>query len=104
MDGVYSAWATRDPEGFTDDQIATLKRQRANRRRKRTKNRRRAIGTFTIATANMSSPLCSIGRQTLQVGVMSGIPAPLSSVAGQSLCPLTTGGNNDFYSEFAARP
>src|SRR5215472_2212962 len=26
MDGVYSAWATRDPEGFTDDQIATLKR------------------------------------------------------------------------------
>jgi hypothetical protein len=51
----------------------------------------------------MSSPLCSIGRQTLQVGVMSGIPAPLSSVAGQSLCPLTTGGNNDFYSEFAAR-
>ena len=26
MDGVYSAWATRQPEGFTDDQIATLKR------------------------------------------------------------------------------
>jgi adenylate cyclase len=26
MDGVYSAWATRDPEGFTDDQIAALKR------------------------------------------------------------------------------
>jgi adenylate cyclase len=26
MDGVYSAWATRDPGGFTDDQIATLKR------------------------------------------------------------------------------
>ena len=46
-------------------------------RRKRTKNRRRASGTFTITTANMSSPLCSIGRQTLQVGVMSSIPAPL---------------------------
>src|SRR6516165_9051412 len=26
MDGVYSAWATRDPEGFTNDQIAALKR------------------------------------------------------------------------------
>jgi adenylate cyclase len=26
MDGVYSAWATREPRGFTDDQIATLKR------------------------------------------------------------------------------
>src|ERR1700756_297862 len=26
MDGVYSAWATRDPEGFTDDHIAALKR------------------------------------------------------------------------------
>jgi len=26
MDGVYSAWATREPEGFTDDQIAALKR------------------------------------------------------------------------------
>jgi len=26
MDGVYSAWATGDPEGFTDDQIVTLKR------------------------------------------------------------------------------
>ena len=26
MDGVYSAWATRGPEGFTDEQIAALKR------------------------------------------------------------------------------
>jgi adenylate cyclase len=26
MDGVYSAWATREPRGFTDDQIAALKR------------------------------------------------------------------------------
>jgi adenylate cyclase len=26
MDGVYSAWATKAPEGFTDNQIATLKR------------------------------------------------------------------------------
>jgi len=26
MDGVYSAWATREPQGFADDQIATLKR------------------------------------------------------------------------------
>jgi adenylate cyclase len=26
MDGVYSAWATRQPEGFTNVQIATLKR------------------------------------------------------------------------------
>jgi adenylate cyclase len=26
MDGVYSSWATRDPGGFTDDQIVTLKR------------------------------------------------------------------------------
>jgi adenylate cyclase len=26
MDGVYSAWATRDPEGFTEDQITALKR------------------------------------------------------------------------------
>lgn len=46
-------------------------------------------------------PTVPIGRQTLQVGVMSGVPARLSSVARQS--PLTTGGNNDFYSEFAAR-
>jgi adenylate cyclase len=26
MDGVYSSWATRDPGGFTDNQIVTLKR------------------------------------------------------------------------------
>ena len=26
MDAVYSSWATRAPEGFTDDQIAALKR------------------------------------------------------------------------------
>ena len=26
MDGVYSAWATKEPQGFTDDQIAALKR------------------------------------------------------------------------------
>jgi adenylate cyclase len=26
MDGVYSAWATREPRGFTNDQIAALKR------------------------------------------------------------------------------
>jgi adenylate cyclase len=26
MDGVYSAWATKEPQGFADDQIAMLKR------------------------------------------------------------------------------
>ena len=26
MDGVYSSWATKAPGGFSDDQIATLKR------------------------------------------------------------------------------
>jgi adenylate cyclase len=26
MDGIYSAWATKEPQGFTDDQIAALKR------------------------------------------------------------------------------
>src|SRR5207245_8427273 len=26
MDGVYSSWATRVPDGFSDDQIATLQR------------------------------------------------------------------------------
>jgi hypothetical protein len=44
-----------------------LSHQRVNRRRNRTNNRNHGIGTFTITTANMSSPLCSIGpRQSFE--------------------------------------
>jgi hypothetical protein len=52
VEGIVERWPTR---------------QHANRRRNRTNNLNYGVGTFTITTANMSSPLCSIGpRQSFE--------------------------------------